>query len=275
MSTQKSPSPAPATADEKAPTVTVREEAGREVMTLGEHEVLLPESARTPADLLRCYSRSELDAYADCCSAGLEGNEKISAPDLAKFIWRCLRAGLDPFSGEVVGIWRFDHRVGRKVMAFQPEVRGYLAAARRSGRLVKADRPVFGPLMDFEFTLTKGKGRDKETFKVTRKVPEWCEVTVTCLDARGVPFDHTTQIFFEEFFNESNSIWHEKPRYMLAKRTLHHALLDALADLYSGENRSGGDEDFDEEEGEAPARKKDVVPVPRSTPREVPAGVKG
>lgn len=60
---------------------------------------LEPQRARTPVQMLRCFSDVEKHAYAECCSHGLDADETVPEPELAKFIWRCVRSGLDPFAG--------------------------------------------------------------------------------------------------------------------------------------------------------------------------------
>lgn len=261
-----------------APAATTLERPATEdprVMRLGEHEVLLPENARNPIELLTCFDDVELNAYADCCSAGLEGNEKVPPRDLAKFIWRCVRSGFDPFSGEVVGIWRFDNRVGKKVMVWQPEVRGYMAVAKRAGRLVGFSDPEWGPLVDTDVTIEKQR--------VTKKLPEWCKVTITYLKPDGTQDKLTKQIWSEEFFEHKNNVWNVKFRFMLEKRTKHHAMLEALADLWGeggGSRGRGGDEDAEEDDDQderprARAPREEVPPIPvQRAPKPIPAGVK-
>ncbi len=238
-------------------------------MQIGQHLVDLPDpaKARTPISMMSAFSEVERHAYAECCSHGLSAEEKVPQRDLARFIWRCVRSGLDPFNGEIVGIWRNDRRVGRKVMAIQPEVRGYLAAALRTGELVSISRPTWGPLVDL---AVDGK-------KLTQ-VPEWCEVVVVRRQ-NGIERETVMQCFTREFYVGSNSIWDSHTRHMLAKRTKGHALLEAFADVLGDNNDDGSPADYDRGElprdrREEPAPEPEPEPAPAKPARSIPPAVK-
>lgn len=240
----------------------VAQPAPPNTIQIGQHLVDLPDPdrARTPAGLLMCFQEIELEAYADCM-AGAPGG-MVPPKDLAKFIWFCTRGGFDPFNDEVVGIYR-----GGK-LGIQPTVKGFRAAAMRTGELVSISEPTYGPMV-----VRKLKGGERE-------VPEWAAVTVTRRQ-NGELKTFTTTCWFDDFYVADSPKWNTSPRWMLGHtRATGWALQDAFADKFSRGGAGGGEFDDDEHEGSSRAARTTEAPVvpepekPAKPARGLPAPVK-
>lgn len=75
------------------------------------------------------FSREQVEIIKRTVAQGTSDDE------LALFLETARRRGLDPFSGQIHAVMRYDSREGRKVMTIQTGVDGYRAIADRTGRI--------------------------------------------------------------------------------------------------------------------------------------------
>lgn len=123
----------------------------------------------------------------------------------------CKATGLDPMQKPVHIVPMWDGKAKQMRDSIMPGIGLYRIQAARTGEHVGTDKPIFGPMVEYELS----------GFKVV--VPEWCEVTVYRMK-HGQKCAYTAQEFWIENYATAgkdttapNTMWKKRSRGQLAK----------------------------------------------------------
>ncbi len=134
-------------------------------------------------------TREQIELIKTTICRGASDNE------LQLFMATAQRLGLDPFAKQIYAIFRFSKQEQRKVMCIQLSVDGYRLAADRTG--------CYAPGSPTEYHYDGSK-------------LVWARAYVKKF-ASGTWHDIPETAYYDEFYNEDNSLWDSKPRVMLSK----------------------------------------------------------
>ena len=150
-----------------------------------------------------------------------------SLPSIKLVLGYCKAAGLDPMRKPVhiVPMWDSKAKAMRDVV--MPGIGLYRTDASRTDEHVGTDKPVYGPMVEY----------DLSGHKIT--VPEWCEVTVYRLK-NGVKCAYTAEEYWIENYatagkdtTSPNAMWKKRARGQLAKCAEAQALRKAFPEVGS------------------------------------------
>lgn len=123
----------------------------------------------------------------------------------------CRVTGLDPMQKPVHIVPMWDSKAKQMRDVVMPGIGLYRIQAARTNEHVGTDKPIFGPMVEYELNGVKVL------------VPEWCEVTVYRMKC-GQKCAYTAQEFWIENYATAgrdttapNQMWKKRPRGQLAK----------------------------------------------------------
>ena len=190
------------------------------------------------------YSNEQVKLLADTIAKGCDENELKLFLEISKL------ARLNPFTGQIRPVKRWDSALGREAMVIQTGIDGFRATASRTGDHAGTDDAVF----------------DSET----EQFPKWAKVTVyRWSHGEKAPFTATAR--WSEYVQKKrdggvNSMWSRMPYLMLAKcaeaLALRKAFPDELAGIYTEEEMMQADNPDPDGEGE---RRQPKPPVSQPT----------
>jgi len=202
------------------------------------------------------WDTKQLSALKD--QMGLD--EDITNVELAAFMHLCQRRDLDPFTGQIHLVGRYDSRKGRKVYRSQTSIDGYRIVAQRSGEYAGQTEPQWcGP---------DGKWVD---VWLAEEAPSAARIGVHRVGFVQPVYAVAKWSSYAQKNKkgELTGLWRNMPDHMLAKcaeaLALRKAFPQDLSGLYTTEEM--GQSDGIEIVDEAPAPKKRTVqrkPVPET-----------
>lgn len=181
------------------------------------------------------FSNEQIRLLGETIAKGCDQNE------LSFFLNVCKLKRLDPFTGQVHVVKRWDRDLGREKMTIQVGIDGYRAIAARTGELCGNDEPIF----DTEDA--------EHPNKATVTVYRWHKDS-------GQKIPYTASARYSEYVQTKkdgspNSMWTNKPFIMLGKcaeaLALRKAFPDELSGMYSDEEMGQAD---NEPQGTTPAQ---------------------
>lgn len=143
-------------------------------------------------------------------------NRDASDEELALFLARCQRTGLDPLAGQIVAVFRNDKNAGDEKMSMQVTVEGQRALAGGTGEYVGSDR---------EWCASDGQWRD--VWLDPENPPAAARVTVRrqrgdqLIQQRAVVAWHEADGHTSKY---PSPFWKSQPAHMLAKTAEARAL---------------------------------------------------
>ena len=170
------------------------------------------------------FSTEQIRILAETVAKGCDQNE------LAFFLNVCKLKRLDPFTGQVHCVKRWDSTLGREKMSIQVGIDGFRVIAVRSGELAGISDPEF----------------DSED----EQRPEWARVTVYRYGRDNEKIAYPAKARFSEYMQTKkdgspNIMWATKPYIMLGKcaeaLALRKAFPDELSGMYSDEEMGQAD----------------------------------
>lgn len=190
------------------------------------------------------YSTEQIRILAETVAKGCDQNE------LAFFLQVCKLKRLDPFSGQVHCMKRWDSDLGREKVSVQIGIDGFRVIASRTQELAGTTEPEYdsedGIHPNWARITVYRYGRDNEKIPYTVKA-RWSEYVQTKKD--GNP----------------NRMWVKMPYNQLAKCAESQALRKAFPDELSGMYTDEEMEQADSEHPGAQPGPKPQVQMPRST----------
>ena len=194
------------------------------------------------------FSTEQIRLLAETVAKGCDQNE------LAFFLQVAKLKRLDPFTGQIHVVKRWDSSAGREKIVIQTGIDGYRAIASRTEDLAGIDDPEYDTDVDEHPNWAKitvyryGRGDEKIPYRATAR---WGEYVQTYKDKQ------TGEV-------KPNPMWKRMPYLMLGKvaeaLALRKAFPDELSGMYSDEEMGQADN----EQPGAPAGKPQVQ-MPRST----------
>ena len=150
-----------------------------------------------------------------------------SLPSVKMVLGYCKAAGLDPMRKPVHIVPMWDGKAKQMRDVVMPGIGLYRTDASRTDEHVGTDKPVYGPMVEY----------DLSGHKIT--VPEWCEVTVYRLK-NGVKCAYTAEEYWIENYATAgkdtaapNAMWKKRARGQLAKCAEAQALRKAFPEVGS------------------------------------------
>ena len=183
------------------------------------------------------YSSEQIKLLADTIAKGCDENELRLFIEIAKL------KRLDPFSGQIRPVKRWNSDLGRDAMVIQVGIDGYRSTAARTNEIAGIEDATFDSEEDAH--------------------PKWAKVTVYRW-SNGEKIPYTATARWGEYVQKKrdgtpNSMWTRMPYLMLAKcaeaLALRKAFPDVLAGMYT-----------EEEMGQADNLEIDYQPVEKKTP---------
>jgi phage recombination protein Bet len=190
------------------------------------------------------FSTEQTRILAETVAKGCDQNE------LAFFLNVCKIKRLDPFTGQVHCVKRWDRDMGREKMAIQVGIDGFRVIAARSNELAGISEPEFDT--------------EEESH------PNWAHVVVYRYGRENEKIPYAAKARYSEYVQTKkdgtpNHMWANKPYIMLGKcaeaLALRKAFPDELSGMYSDEEMAQADS----ESGVTPAsvdKKKPPVTMP-------------
>jgi phage recombination protein Bet len=197
------------------------------------------------------YSTEQIKLLAETVAKGCDQNE------LAFFLQVAKLKRLDPFTGQIHVVKRWDSSLGKEKISIQTGVDGYRAIASRTGDLAGIDDPEYDSEVEEHPNWAKitvyryGRGDEKVPYRATAR---WGEYVQTYKDKQ------TGEL-------KPNPMWKRMPYLMLGKvaesLALRKAFPDELSGMYTNEEMGQAD---NETPGITPASlQKPPVSMPKST----------
>jgi phage recombination protein Bet len=171
------------------------------------------------------FSNEQIRLLSETIAKNCDQNE------LSFFINVCKLKRLDPFSGQVHCVKRWDSDLGREKMTIQVGIDGFRVIASRTGDHAGTSEP--------EFDSEDGQR------------PNWARVTVYRYGRDNEKIPYTVKARYSEFVNTKkdgtpNRMWATKPYIMLAKcaeaQALRKAFPDELSGMYAEEEMGQADD---------------------------------
>jgi phage recombination protein Bet len=202
------------------------------------------------------YSNEQIKLLAETVAKGCDQNE------LAFFLQVAKLKRLDPFTGQIHVVKRWDSSLGKEKISIQTGVDGYRAIASRTGDLAGIDDPEYDSEVEEHPNWAKitvyryGRGDEKVPYRATAR---WGEYVQTYKDKQ------TGEL-------KPNPMWKRMPYLMLGKvaesLALRKAFPDELSGMYTNEEMGQAD---NETPGITPASvAKPQVAMPKSTDEKKP-----
>lgn len=189
------------------------------------------------------FSSKQIEILAQTVAKGCDQNE------LGFFINVCKMKRLDPFSGQIHVVKRWDSDAGREKMAIQTGIDGYRVIAARTGELAGIDDPIYNS--------------EDEAF------PKWAKVTVHRYGRDNEKIAYTATARWTEYVQTKKDggptrNWNTKPFLMLGKCAEALALRKGFPDELSGMYT---DEEMEQADNHHPGQPDPKPPVnmPKST----------
>lgn len=170
------------------------------------------------------FSSEQVRILTETVAKGCDQNE------LAFFLNVCKLKRLDPFTGQVHCVKRWDSTLGREKMSIQVGIDGFRVIAVRSNELAGITEPEF----------------DTED----EQYPNWARVTVYRYGRDNEKIPYTAKARYSEYVQTKkdgtpNHMWASKPYIMLGKcaeaLALRKAFPDELSGMYSDEEMEQAD----------------------------------
>ena len=206
------------------------------------------------------FSSEQIKLLAETVAKGCDQNE------LAFFLQVAKLKRLDPFTGQIHCVKRWDSSAGREKIVIQTGIDGYRVTASRSGDLAGSDDPVYdtedGEHPNWAKVTVYRYGRNDERIPYTATA-RWSEYVQLVKDKQSGEF-------------RPNSMWKKMPWLMLGKvgeaLALRKAFPDELSGMYTDEEMEQADSEI---HGVTPASvAKPQVQMPKSTDeKKLPAAV--
>ena len=199
------------------------------------------------------FSSEQIRILAETVAKGCDQNE------LAFFLQVAKLKRLDPFTGQIHVVKRWDSSLGKEKMTVQVGIDGLRVTASRSNDLAGIDDP--------EYDTEDGEH------------PNWAKVTVYRYGRNDDRIPYRATARWSEYAQTKkdgnvNSMWRKLPFLMLGKcaeaLALRKAFPDELSGMYSNEEM-----DQAENDGVTPASVKPQVSMPKSTDEKKPAAQQG
>ncbi len=195
------------------------------------------------------FSNEQIKLLAETVAKGCDQNE------LAFFLQVAKLKRLDPFTGQIHVVKRWDSTLGKEKITVQVGVDGYRAIASRTGDLAGIDDPEYDTETDEHPNWAKitvyryGRGDEKVPYRATARWGEYVQVYKDKQTGELKP----------------NPMWKKMPFLMLGKvaeaLALRKAFPDELSGMYTNEEMGQADN-----EGVIPAPTgKPPVSMPKST----------
>jgi phage recombination protein Bet len=203
------------------------------------------------------YSTEQIKLLAETVAKGCDQNE------LAFFLQVAKLKRLDPFTGQIHVVKRWDSSLGKEKISIQTGVDGYRAIASRTGDLAGIDDPEYDSEVEEHPNWSKitvyryGRGDEKVPYRATAR---WGEYVQTYKDKQ------TGEL-------KPNPMWKRMPYLMLGKvaesLALRKAFPDELSGMYTNEEMGQAD---NETPGVTPnsVMGKPQVQMPKSTDEKKP-----
>lgn len=218
-------------------------------------ELALAEKQNALAKPLPEFSSEQIRLLAETVAKGCDQNE------LAFFLQVAKLKRLDPFTGQIHVVKRWDSSLGREKMTVQVGVDGYRAIASRTNDLAGIDDPEYDTDVEEHPKWAKitvyryGRDNEKVPYKATAR---WGEYVQTYKDKQ------TGEL-------KPNPMWKRMPYLMLGKvaeaLALRKAFPDELSGMYTNEEMGQADNDG----GTTPASvTKPPVNMPKSIDEKKP-----
>lgn len=193
------------------------------------------------------FSSEQVRILTETVAKGCDQNE------LAFFLNVCKLKRLDPFTGQVHCVKRWDSAIGREKMSIQVGIDGFRVIAVRSNELAGITEPEF----------------DTED----EQYPNWARVTVYRYGRDNEKIPYAAKARYSEYVQTKkdgtpNHMWATKPYIMLGKcaeaLALRKAFPDELSGMYS-------DEEMEQADNEQKAAKPPVQQPKRASEKQQPA----
>ena len=194
------------------------------------------------------FSNEQIRILAETVAKGCDQNE------LAFFLQVAKLKRLDPFTGQIHVVKRWDSNLGKEKITVQTGIDGFRVIAARTDELAGIDDPEYDTEEGEHPNVAKvtvyryGRNDEKIAYKATAR---WSEYAQTKKDGNV------------------NSMWRKLPFLMLGKcaesLALRKAFPDELSGMYTNEEM-----DQAENEGVTPASVKPQVQMPKSTDEKKP-----
>jgi len=144
-------------------------------------------------------------------------NRDASDSELALFLSRCQRTGLDPLAGQIVAVFRNDKNAGTEKMSMQVTVEGQRAIANATGEYIGSDR---------EWCASDGQWVD--VWLDQENPPAAARVTVRRLREGNTLVEQRAVVAWHEADGHTSKypspFWKSQPAHMLAKTAEARAL---------------------------------------------------
>lgn len=202
------------------------------------------------------FSNEQIRLLGETVAKGCDQDE------LAFFLQVAKLKRLDPFTGQIHVVKRWDSQAGKEKITIQTGVDGYRVIASRTGELAGIDDPEYDAEEEEHPKWAKvtvyryGRGNEKVPYRATARWSEYVQ-----MKKDGNP----------------NSMWKKMPYLMLGKVSeslaLRKAFPDELSGMYTNEEMDQAD---NESHGVSPDSVfgKPQVAMPRSTDEKKPEAVK-
>jgi phage recombination protein Bet len=194
------------------------------------------------------FSNEQIRILAETVAKGCDQNE------LSFFLQVAKLKRLDPFTGQIHVVKRWDSNLGKEKITVQTGIDGFRVIAARTDELAGIDDPEYDTEEGEHPNVAKvtvyryGRNDEKIAYKATAR---WSEYAQTKKDGNV------------------NSMWRKLPFLMLGKcaesLALRKAFPDELSGMYTNEEM-----DQAENEGVTPASVKPQVQMPKSTDEKKP-----
>lgn len=193
------------------------------------------------------WDAKQLEALKD--HMGLD--KDVTNVELGAFMHLCQRRDLDPFTGQIYLVGRYDRRKGRKVYRSQTSIDGYRIIAQRSGEYAGQTPPEWcgpdGQWMDVWLPEVPPSAARIGVYRKGFEAPVYAV-------AKWTSYAQTNKQ------KELTGLWVSMPEHMLAKcaeaLALRKAFPQDLSGLYTTEEMGQADGiEIDSEEAPKPKRK--------------------
>lgn len=198
-----------------------------------------------PLAVVPKYSTEQIKLLAETIARGCTESEMNLFLEIAKL------TRLNPFTGQIRPVKRWNSDLGREAMVIQTGIDGYRSIASRTGEMAGIEDPIYDS--------------EEEAF------PKWAKVTVyRWSNGEKIPYTATarwTEYVQKKKDGHPNSMWTRMPYLMLGKcaesLALRKAFPDELSSVYTEEEM--GQADNPEPEGQQPQGKAPVKQPTRAS----------